>query len=135
MVCQIASDEKFKRNLEIFQVPGPDRVCLISIVMKLGGREGKNLEKKYARRLLQADSIFSLYGSYAVSAVVCGWDFGLLLQITSVRMDSARPLHSRGEMAVGAGKNEITVEDREPGTEFTQRGDSMGEKEAVLSRV
>lgn len=35
----------------------------------------------------------------------------------------------------GAGKDEITVEDREPENEFTQHGDSMGEKEAMLSRV
>lgn len=33
--------------------------------MKLGGRKGKNLEKKYTWRTYKLAQIFSLYGSYA----------------------------------------------------------------------
>lgn len=80
--------------------------------MKLGGREGKNLEKKYTWRTYKLAQIFSPYGSYAVSAMVCGWDFRLQLQITWGRTGSARPLHSRGEMAVGQERMGSPLESR-----------------------
>lgn len=65
--------------------------------------------------------------------MLCGWDLGLLLQITLGRTGSSRPLH-RGDGS-GAGKDGVTIGDREPETESTQHGDSMGEKEAMLTRV
>lgn len=70
--------------------------------MKLGGREGKNLDKKDTWRTITSWLRFSVcMVPMQLSAVVCVWDFGLLLQISSGRTGSARPLHSRGEMAVG----------------------------------
>ena len=70
----------------MLQVPGPDRICLISIVMKLGGRVEKNLEKWRTVEIRLEDcyklvQIFSLYGSCAGRAMVCKWDLELLLQI------------------------------------------------------
>lgn len=35
----------------------------------------------------------------------------------------------------GAGKDGVTIGHQEPETECTQRGDSVGEKEAMLPRV
>lgn len=71
--------------------------------MKLGGREGKSLEKKYAWRTVTSWLIFSLYGSYAVSAVVCGLWMGLWAAAANHfgKNGLCQALHSRGEMAVG----------------------------------
>lgn len=70
----------------MLQVPGPDRICLISIVMKSGDREGKNLEKQGTAEVrlencYKLAQIFSLYGSCAGRVMVCEWDLELLLQV------------------------------------------------------